>query len=105
MQDGHRLIVACPIDSFDPERPKDARCVDGLELQSVLHPRRCVAELVANAEELGIPIVDDGIADEVEAALRKAGLSDNTRTGANGMADQDAVESTAKQSQQIVVIR
>jgi len=105
VQDGHRLIVACPVGSFDPERPKDAQCVDGLELQSVLHPRRCVALLVANAEELGIPIVDDGLADEVEAALQKAGLSNKSRNGANDLADQDGAESTAEQSQQIAVIR
>ncbi len=87
VQDDHMLIVACPVGTFDPDRSINEQCVDGLELQSVLHPRKsCVAELVVNAEDLGISIVDDGMSDEIEAALDKAGLPSNSRNGASEMA-------------------
>lgn len=96
VQDEHRLIVACRAPKFEADQPKDRHCVDGLELQSVLHPRRCVAGLVASAEELGIPIVDDGIADEIEEALAAAGMPNNWR-------EKESV--VAKQSQQIAVTK
>lgn len=88
VQGDHRLLVGCPTGSFDDDRPRADQCVDGLELQTVLHPRRCVAELTANAEALGIPIVDDGMADEIEAALAKAGMPNNWREKEGNVATQ-----------------
>ena len=85
VRDEHRIVVACPQGKWDAERRRGRQCVDGLELQAILHPRRCTSNLVAQAEELGIPIVDDAIMGQVESALDAADLAPEVRPPAGAM--------------------
>lgn len=81
----HRIVVACLKGKWDPDRQQGRQCVDGLELQAILHPRRCTSNLVAQAEEMGIPIIDDPIMATVESALHAAELAPEVHPPAGAM--------------------
>ena len=74
-QNEHRIVVACPEGAWDAGRRRGEQCVDGLEVQAILHPRHCTSNLVAQAEELGIPVEDDAIMRRVATALNEADLA------------------------------
>jgi len=84
-RDGHRIVVACPQGKWDAERRRGRQCVDGCELQAILHPRRCTSHLVTQAEEMGIPIEDDAIMGQVESALDAADLAPEVHPPAGAM--------------------